>query len=97
MRAQERADDYARAVVDAPLDDPELGSVQRQQAAIRALELLYPQVTASVEVDLPEQPDMLRDLGWEQLDQLARTYLDGGHQQDTTLSAIPLTEPSADL
>jgi len=72
IRAQERAEDYARAIVDGPLDDGELGTIARQQAAIRALELLYPQVTATVDVNLEE--DGVDGLGWQQLQALAAQY-----------------------
>lgn len=71
VAAQRRADDFARAVVDGPLDDVELGSRQRQQAAIAALELLYPQTSVSVSVDMPEDADGVRSLGWADLQALA--------------------------
>jgi len=71
IRAQIRADDYARAVVDEPLDDPDLGTIPRQQAAIRALELLYPQVTAHLEVGLPEEADGVSAMGWQEMQALA--------------------------
>lgn len=60
LRAQERAEAFAHAIVDAPLDDPELGSVARQRAAIAAVELLYPQVTAQLEVELPNSEEDAR-------------------------------------
>ena len=82
VAAQLRANDYARAVVDAPLDDPELGSVARQQAAIRALELLYPQVHASLDLSLPEEPDQVGAMGWQEMQAMAAQLLgDGGDQQ----------------
>lgn len=71
MAAQRRADDFARAIVDDPLDDPELSSTGRQRAAIAAVELLYPQVSASLQVELPEDADGVRALGWAELQQLA--------------------------
>jgi len=82
VAAQLRANDYARAVVDAPLDDPELGSVARQQAAIRALELLYPQVHASLDLSLPEEPDQVGAMGWQEMQAMAAQLLgDAGDQQ----------------
>lgn len=71
VAAQIRADDFARAVVDAPLDDPELGSVAKQQAAIRALEILYPQVTATLDVALPETAEGVASMGWQDMQALA--------------------------
>lgn len=72
VAAQLRAEDYARAVVDAPLDDPDLGSVARQQAAIRALELLYPQATLSATVELPQEADEVAGMGWQEMQALAQ-------------------------
>ena len=77
MAAQVRAQDYARAIVDDPLDDPDLSSLNRQRAAIAALELLYPQVTATMQVDLPEDEEGARTLGWAELQQLAGLHLEG--------------------
>lgn len=79
VAAQIRAQDYAAAVVDAPLDDPELGTVARQQAAIRALELLYPQVTATLDVALPEEADEVAGMGWQEMQSMAAQLL--GDQQ----------------
>jgi len=80
VAAQIRADDYARALVDAPLDDPELGSVARQQAAVRALELLYPQVTGRLEVELPTEPDEVAGMGWQEMQELASSLLHSTEQ-----------------
>ena len=81
IRAQERAEALAEAVVDGPLDDTELGSVARQQAAVRALELLYPQVTASLDVALPDEADEVGSMGWQEMQQLAQRLL-GDADQD---------------
>lgn len=81
IRAQTRADDYAKAVVDAPLDDPELGSVARQTAAIKALELLYPQVHASLDMTLPDEPEQLGAMSWQGMQALAQRLLEPGDQQ----------------
>jgi hypothetical protein len=75
VAAQIRADDYATALVDAPLDDPELGSVARQQAAVRALELLYPQVTARLEVEMPADPSEVEGMGWQDMQAMAARLL----------------------
>ena len=42
LRALERADDIAQALIDAPLDDAELGSVERQLAVVRGLDATFP-------------------------------------------------------
>lgn len=76
-----RAEDYAQAVVDAPLDDAELGSVARQQAAIRALELLYPQATLQASVELPADSDGVASMGWQDMQALAASLVTNGDQE----------------
>lgn len=78
MRAQERAEALAEAIIDGPLDDAELGSVARQRAAIGAVELLYPQVTASLDVALPDEADGVGEMGWQEMQQLAAQLLGDG-------------------
>lgn len=86
VAAQTRANDYARAIVDAPLDDAELGTVARQQAAIRALELLYPTVTAHVEASLPDEASDVAGMGWQEMQALASSLVTSDDQ--------PLLEPA---
>jgi hypothetical protein len=71
MRAQERAEAAAHALVDGPLDDPELGTIARQQAVLRMLELLYPQATVQASVELPADPEGVASMGWQELQALA--------------------------
>jgi hypothetical protein len=75
VAAQMRADDYARAIVDEPLDritEP----ISKQRAAIAALELLYPQATLRLEVDAPQDEQGVEALGWAEMQQLAASLLD---------------------
>lgn len=88
VAAQRRAEDYARAIVDDPLDDASLKSTQRQAAAIAALDLLFPEVRSTVEIDLPESADEVAGLGWEQLQHLASRLLDPQLEQ-LTVEAQP--------
>jgi hypothetical protein len=81
IAAQIRAQDFAEAVVNAPLDDPELGSIARQTAAIKALELLYPQATASLSIDLPTEAEDVPAMGWADMQALAARLLDPGSQE----------------
>jgi len=76
IAAQARALDYAAAIVDKPLDDPDLGTIPRQQAAIRALELLYPQVTAHLDMTLPDEPEQLGAMGWQDMQAMASRLLE---------------------
>jgi hypothetical protein len=82
IAATERAEDYARAVVDAPLDDTELGTVARQQAAIRALELLYPQATLQASVELPTDASDVGAMGWQDMQALAAQLVTSSNQED---------------
>lgn len=76
LAATKRAQDFAKAIVDAPLDDAELGTTARQLAAIRAVELLYPQVTAQLDVTLPESEQDARSMGWQEMQALAARLFD---------------------
>lgn len=78
LAAQRRSEDFARAIVDGPLDDPDLSAERRQRAALAAVEVLFPEVRATVEVELPEHPDEVAGMGWAQLQQLAARYLGEG-------------------
>jgi hypothetical protein len=71
--AQARAGDFARAIVDEPLDDPNLRSLDRQRAAIAAVELIFPQQT--LEVQIPTSDEELDELDWFELQELASKYL----------------------
>lgn len=71
VAAQANAEAYATAIVTAPLEDESLSTVARQQAAIRALELLYPQVTASMEVSMPDEAEGVAQMGWQEMQALA--------------------------
>ena len=42
LKALERSEELAEALVNGPLDDPDLGSVQRQLAAGRIIDAVFP-------------------------------------------------------
>jgi hypothetical protein len=73
LRALERAEELAEALVDGPLDDPNLRSLDRQRAAIAAVELLFPEQT--LEVQIPTTDEELDELDWFELQELASKYL----------------------
>lgn len=75
LRALDRAEELAAALVDGPLDDAELGSMARQTAALRALDAVEPLATISLEATLPREPDAVAGLGWAELEQLASRLL----------------------
>lgn len=76
IRAQLRADDYATAIVDRPLDDPDLSTIARQRAAIDAIELLFPKTTTTLELELPSEPDEVRQMSWQDMQGLASRLLE---------------------
>jgi len=82
VAAQIRAEDFAAAIVDAPLDDDELGTIARQQAALRALELLYPPSSASISVELPSSAEELGSMSWQAMQELAASLLEGQSQPE---------------
>src|SRR5262249_58147593 len=55
VRAVARSLDLATALVDGPLDDPELGTIERQQAVVRMLGQNFPPATVSPSVQLTAQ------------------------------------------
>jgi len=75
LAAQLRADDYARALVDAPLDDPDLSTLQRQRAAIDAVNVLFPPSTVQLQVEVPEDAAGVEGLSWAEMQSLAAQLL----------------------
>src|SRR5215472_1225272 len=80
VQAFERASELATALVGAPLDDPSLGTIERQQAVIRALDATFPLASTSVEVSLPADADGAAAMSWSDMRQLAARLLDDGSQ-----------------
>ena len=78
MVAQERAEELAKALVDGPLDARDLNAVERQLAVIRALDATFPIQTATLEVELPANPDAVQGMGWQELQALAARMLEEG-------------------
>ena len=64
LAALERSEEIARALVDGPLDDAELGSVERQIAVVRALDATFPLQAMTVEVELPTSGEAVTEMGW---------------------------------
>lgn len=75
VRAQMRADELAAAIVDGPLDDAEMSALARQGAAIKAVEVLYPQTSVHLDVDVPTDEEGVQSMGWQQMQALAATLL----------------------
>ena len=74
IRAAQRAADYVSAVVDAPLDDRKLSSVERQVAALKALDAAFPIQATTVSLQLDDSSD-LDDMDWKSMQALAASLL----------------------
>ena len=71
VRAVQRATDAAHALVDAPLDDPSLSTIERQQAVVRMLAETFPLATASLTIELPAEAGEVGSMGWQDMRALA--------------------------
>jgi hypothetical protein len=67
IRAAQRAQDLALAVVDGPLD-ADLGPLDKQRAALAAVDATFPLVTASLTLEIPDDPD---DMDWQSMQRIA--------------------------
>jgi len=82
VRALDRAEAVADALVDAPLDDASLGTLERQRAVISMLDATFPLAQAQVEISLPVDGSEVQSMGWQDMQQLASRLLeDEGYQQ----------------
>jgi hypothetical protein len=70
-----RSDAVVRALVDAPLDDENLSTMQRHKAVLGMLDAVFPLSTTSVEIELPSDPEAL---GWSDMQRLAAQLLGDG-------------------
>jgi hypothetical protein len=70
-----RSDAVVRALVDAPLDDEKLGTIERQRAIIGMLDAVFPLATVSAEIELPGSADAVESLQWSDMQRLAAQLL----------------------
>jgi hypothetical protein len=70
-----RTDAIVRALVDDPLDDPDLGTIPRQRAVIGMLDAVFPLATVTAEIELPTDPDAVESMGWSEMQALAARML----------------------
>jgi hypothetical protein len=68
LKALERSEELAEAIL-APLDDPDLGTVQRHLSALRVVDAVFPLAEATVELEIPADPEAM---GWADMQRLAR-------------------------
>ena len=74
LMAADRAADVAEALL-APLGDRKLGSMERQAAARVILGETFPLASATLEVELPSQPEDVGGMGWQEMQALAAKLL----------------------
>jgi hypothetical protein len=67
-----RSDAVVRALVDAPLDDENLSTMQRQKAVLGMLDAVFPLAQVSAEIELPADPE---GLSWGDMQRLAGQLL----------------------
>ena len=70
LLAAQRANELASAVVDGPLD-ADLGPIERQKAALAALDATFPLEPATLQVELGDPESM----SWEDMQRLASSLL----------------------
>src|SRR5215831_17956288 len=71
VQAMARAEALAAAIVSAPLDDASLGTIERQKAALAALEATFPLATVSAEVSFPASAEQAASMTWPEMQALA--------------------------
>lgn len=76
LRALERAEEIAEALVDGPLDDADLSAFARQTAVLRTLDATFPLAQVTLDVELPAEPAEVAGMGWQQMQALAQRVLD---------------------
>jgi len=92
LRALERSEELAEALVDGPLDDPNLGSVQRQMAAARIVDATFPLAETTVEIELPATAEEIEALSWSQMQTLAARLL--GPDADSRVESLSVVRSS---
>ena len=70
IRAIDRAEAIAAGLVDAPLDDPSVSTIERQRAIVTMLGETFPLASVSVTIE-PETTEDVAGLGWRDLRALA--------------------------
>jgi hypothetical protein len=86
IQALDRAHELAQALVTAPLDDPELTTLERQRAVLAALDATFPLQTMTVELELPASVDDVPAMGWEAMQSVAARLLDDGEPAGPSLA-----------
>jgi hypothetical protein len=79
--AIQRSERIVRALVDEPLDDPELSTMQRQKAVLGMLDAVFPLAQVTAEIELPADADAIEGMGWQDMQRLALQL--AGQEQDT--------------
>lgn len=73
-----RTDAVVRALVDAPLDDQGLSTMQRQRAVLGMLDAVFPLAQVTAEIELPASAEQVEAMGWSDMQALAQRMLPEG-------------------
>jgi hypothetical protein len=71
LRAAQRANELARAVIDGPLD-ADLTPLERQAAALKAVDATFPLQSGTIELSISDDPD---SMSWNDMQRLASSLL----------------------
>ena len=71
MRAAQRAGDFVKAVIDGPLD-AELAPLEKQRAALAALDATFPLQKGTIELSMDSDPE---NMSWQELQSLSASLL----------------------
>jgi hypothetical protein len=73
-----RSDAMVEALVDAPLDDDKLSTMQRHRAVLATLDAVFPLAQVSAEIELPATAEGIEAMGWGEMQRLAQQLGQGG-------------------
>jgi hypothetical protein len=65
------------ALVDAPLRDPSLSTMQRQRATLAMLDAVFPLAQVTAEIELPATTEGVQSLSWSDMQRIAGQLLAG--------------------
>jgi hypothetical protein len=91
VRMLERSEEIATRIVDAPLDDQRLGTLERQKALIAAHGFAFDE---KVEVERPASASEVAAMGWRAVEKLAEVLLAQASADGTDLPVHALLEQS---
>ena len=89
-QAIRRNDAIVRALVDDPLDDSKLTTMQRQKATLDMLDAVFPLAQVSAEIELPASVEQVESMDWASMQRLAMQLGAGEHRLSRPGGHAPL-------